>query len=306
MKMTPSLVIMAAGMGSRYGGLKQIDPVDKEGNILIGFSLYDAINAGFHKIVFVIKKEIEKDFKERIGERIEKIADVRYVYQEVDNVPDISKIPAGRTKPWGTGHAILCCENVINEPFAVINADDYYGQGAFKMIYEALCNNTAKDEYYMVGYELMKTLTDYGYVSRGVCSISEDGYLKTITERTKIEKSDVEAVFTESDGKHGKLSPDTTVSMNLWGFMPNVFEGLREGFERFLNEEVPLNPEKAEFFLPSEIQRKLSDGKITVKVLKSPDEWFGVTYKEDKPKVTAAIESLKKAGVYPDGRLNKI
>jgi UTP-glucose-1-phosphate uridylyltransferase len=306
MKMTPSLVIMAAGMGSRYGGLKQIDPVDKEGHILIDFSLYDAINAGFHKIVFVIKKEIEKDFKEKIGERIEKIADVRYVYQEIDNVPDATKIPEKRTKPWGTGHAILCCENVINEPFAVINADDYYGQGAFKMIYDALCKNTDENEYYMVGYELMKTLTDYGYVSRGVCKVTDNGYLKTITERTKIEKKDGRAVYTESDGNLVELPSDITVSMNLWGFTPTVFKGLSEGFERFMNEEVTVNPEKAEFFLPSEVQRKLLAKEASVKVLKSPDEWFGVTYKEDKPRVIKAIEDLKKAGAYPEGRLNNI
>lgn len=298
----PCLVIMAAGMGSRYGGLKQIDSVDEEGHIIIDFSIYDAIRAGFQKIVFIIKKEIEKDFKETIGNRISKIVEVVYVYQETMELPTGYQIPEGRSKPWGTGHAIWCCREKIQEPFAVINADDYYGSHAFSMIYQALEQQAEKDShsYHMVGYVLENTLTEHGAVSRGVCEVSTDGKLMGIVERTKIEKHGEEAAYSlDGGGTWEELAIDSTVSMNLWGFNPSIMEALETAFVRFLDEEVPLNPQKSEFFLPTVVQQLLEQGKAGVQVHKSQDKWFGVTYKEDKDKVIEAIRELKRTKVYP-------
>lgn len=303
----PALVIMAAGMGSRYGGLKQIDPLDDHGQIIMDFSIYDALRAGFDKIVFIIKKEIEKDFKDSIGDRISKVANVRYVYQELDKLPKTEdnrySIPDGRTKPWGTGHAVLCCKGVLDEPFAVINADDYYGPEAFKLIAEELEKGQDENtnDYCMVGYILSNTLTENGTVSRGVCGVDENGYLKTIEEKTKIAKCDDGAQYSEDDGKTWqKISPDSIVSMNMWGFKVNFLDELENSFVRFLDNDAGKNPLKSEFFLPKAVEEQLEKNKATVKVLKSTDKWFGVTYKEDKADVVNAIRQLKEKGVYPD------
>ncbi|MCR5279899.1 MAG: nucleotidyltransferase [Lachnospiraceae bacterium] len=305
----PALVIMAAGMGSRYGGLKQIDPVDPEGHIIIDFSIYDALQAGFKKIVFIIKKEIEKDFKEAVGNRISAITDVEYVFQEVDKVPAKTSsgkafsVPEGRTKPWGTGHAILCCKDAVDGPFAVINSDDYYGPDGFKQIYKELTENAKDDSfnYCMVGYVLSNTLTENGSVSRGVCNVDANGYLKTIEEKTKIIKKGEGAAFSDDNGETWQdIDAKSTVSMNLWGFGKTFFTELEKGFDRFLEENVPANPLKSEFYLLGPVQDLINEGRGSVHVLKSLDQWFGVTYKEDKEKVTNAIQELKRKGVYPE------
>ena len=301
--MEPVLVIMAAGMGSRYGGLKQIDPVDKEGHLIIDFSIYDAIQAGFKKVIFIIKKEIEEDFKEIIGNRIEKYVEVSYVYQDMENLPAGFHVPEGRVKPWGTGHAVLSCINEIHGPFAVINADDYYGREAFQMIYKELISvkDDEKYRYAMVGYKLENTLTENGHVARGVCSVSQDGMLKEIHERTKIEKRGDGAAFTEDDGATWVTLPENTiVSMNMWGFHKSILTELRDRFSVFLKEAVYKNPLKAEYFLPSVVGDLLKEEKVEVRVLKSKDKWYGVTYKEDKEVVVKAMEALKRKGLYPE------
>lgn len=303
MNKKPVLVIMAAGMGSRYGGLKQIDPVDKEGDLIIDFSIYDAVEAGFEKVVFIIKKAIEKDFKEHIGNRMEQHVKVEYVYQEVDSLPEGFEVPQGREKPWGTGHAILCCKDVIDGPFAVINADDYYGKTAFKMIYDQLSaqGDDEKYQYTMVGYELYNTLTENGHVARGVCSTDENHKLADIHERTRIEKHGERAEYTEDDGKTWTYLPQgTTVSMNMWGFTDSILGELDRRFAAFLKENLPVNPIKGEYFLPFVVDELLKEGKAEVTVLKSVDRWYGVTYKEDKEMVVNAIQALKDNGLYPE------
>lgn len=298
----PVLVIMAAGMGSRYGGLKQMDPVDKEGHKIIDFSIYDAKRAGFEKVVFVIKKELEDDFKELVGNPISKHMEVEYVFQSLDNIPDGFIIPEGRVKPWGTAHAVLSCYDVIDGPFAVINADDYYGASAFQMIYDFL-SEARDDSYYrytMVGYRLKNTVTDNGYVSRGVCDTDSKQMLQGIVERTRIEKHDDGIAYSEDGGNTWtSLSEETVVSMNMWGFTVSIMEELKTRFALFMSEEVRNNPEKAEYFLPSAVDQLLLAKKATVKVLNSEDKWYGVTYKEDKEGVMNAIASLKASGLYP-------
>lgn len=298
----PILVIMAAGMGSRYGGLKQIDPVDEAGDIIMDFSVFDAMKAGFKKFVFVIKKEIEKDFKEVIGNRIEKLAEVHYVFQELGKVPAGTEIPEGRVKPWGTGHAILCCKDVLDAPFAVINADDFYGRDAFQKLYNHLTSIQEEKpmKIAMVGYVLENTLTDNGHVARGVCQVSEDGYLQKIDERTMIQKIDGQAHYSEDGGESFvPVANDAPVSMNMWGFPLAYLKALEEKFPIFLQTTVKENPLKAEFFLPIVVDELLREEAATVKVLHSADKWFGVTYKEDKPAVMAGIQGLKDAGLYP-------
>lgn len=304
MSKKPVLVIMAAGMGSRYGGLKQIDPIDGFGNLIIDFSIYDAKEAGFEKVVFIIKKEIEQDFRERIGNRIAKSMDVAYAFQEVDKLPEGFTVPEGRVKPWGTGHAILCAEEAIGgAPFAVINADDYYGKSAFRSIYQYLEGGKEADgyDYAMVAYDLYKTLTENGHVARGVCTVSCDGKLQDIVERTKIEKHKEQAEFTEDDATTWTpLAQGTQVSMNLWGFQPSILTELKERFVGFLKESIPVNPLKCEYFLPFVVDELLKEGKAEVQVLTSADNWYGVTYKEDKQMVMDAIQALKDKGDYPD------
>ena len=297
----PVLVIMAAGMGSRYGGLKQIDPIDEEGNLIIDFSIYDAIKAGFKKVIFVVKGELQKDFKERIGDRVEKQVEVAYVHQRLENLPEGFVVPEQRVKPWGTGHAVLSCLDEVDGPFAVINADDYYGASAFRSIYDFLIH--AQEESYchvMVGYLLENTLTEHGHVARGVCKISKEGNLSEITERTRIEKTETGAHFSEDDGKSWVAIPEgSIVSMNMWGFHNSILKELQERFHTFLARDVPENPLKAEYFLPSVVGHLMKEGKASVRVLKSEDKWYGVTYKEDKEVVIQAIADLKESGFYP-------
>lgn len=301
----PVLVVMAAGMGSRYGGLKQIDPIDKDGDIIIDFSIYDAIQAGFEKIVFIIKKENEADFRAAIGDRMSKHIQVEFVFQDLHNLPEGFTVPEGRVKPWGTGHAVLSCLNEIGGPFVVINADDYYGTHAFKMAYDFLIHaeeESVPAQYMMVGYRLENTLTDNGYVSRGVCETDENGYLADINERTHIEKRDGGAAYTEDDGKTWTALPvDAPVSMNMWGFTGGFMKELEARFPVFFEKNIPVNPLKCEYFLPFVVDELLKEKKATVKVLTTQDKWYGVTYKEDKPVVVAAIQSLKDQGLYPQG-----
>ena len=295
---------MAAGMGSRYGGLKQIDPVDPEGHIIMDFSLYDAKKAGFEEVIFIIKKENEKDFKETIGNRISKIMKVSYVFQELTNLPEGYRVPEGRVKPWGTGHAVLSCLGTLDAPFAVINADDYYGSHAFQMIYDFLTTHEDDEKYHylMVGYILENTLTENGHVARGVCETDADGYLMGIQERTHIEKRpDGTTAYTEDDGATWTVIPEgSTVSMNMWGFSASLLKELKERFPAFLDEAMKANPLKGEYFLPSVVSELLAENKADVKVLKSLDKWYGVTYKEDKPVVVNAICKLKAEGKYPE------
>ena len=299
----PVLVVMAAGMGSRYGGLKQIDPVDKEGNIIMDFSVYDAVKAVFKKVIFIIKKENEADFKAAIGDRLSKHLDVTYVFQDLKNLPEGYEVPEGRVKPWGTGHAVLSCIDEIDGPFAVINADDYYGANAFRMAYDFLTQNQDEDgiyRYMMVGYKLENTLTENGHVARGVCVTDEEGHLQKIHERTHIERHEGSVAYTEDEGKTWTALPqDSTVSMNMWGFSESILKELKARFPKFLEENLPVNPMKCEYFLPFVVDELLGENKATVKVLKSMDKWYGVTYKEDKPVVVAAIQRMKDEGLYP-------
>lgn len=299
----PILVIMAAGMGSRYGGLKQIDPVDEQGHIIIDFSLYDAMRAGFERAIFIIKKENEQAFKEVIGDRVSKHMEVKFVFQDLNDVPEGFEIPEGRVKPWGTAHAIYSCRDVIDAPFAVINADDYYGVEAFKVLYDYLVSHSddEKYRYAMVGYRLGNTLTENGSVARGVCVTSDDGFLVTIAERTNIIKTENGAAYSEDVGEtYIDISPDTPVSMNMWGFYPSIIKELGLALDDFFANKVALNPLKSECFIPIEVDNLLKADKATVQVLSSKDKWFGVTYKEDKPFVTASIKALKDKGIYPE------
>ncbi|MBQ9085335.1 MAG: nucleotidyltransferase [Clostridia bacterium] len=298
----PELVIMAAGMGSRYGGLKQIDTVDEQGHIIIDFSIYDAIKAGFRDVTFIIKHEIEKEFREVMDAHLAgKNINVKYVYQELDKLPEGYAVPEGRKKPWGTAHALMCCLGTVDAPFAVINADDYYGAHAFEKIYEFLknTNDDGKYHYAMVGYRIKNTVTEQGTVSRGVCSY-ENGMLTEIVERTKIGiRPSGEIYFTE-DGVDYDLDPETLVSMNLWGFTPSYLEECRARFPHFLDTNLPKNPEKCDFFLPGVVSDLVTEGKADVRVLDNEDKWYGVTYKEDKAMVVEAFRSLKAEGVYPE------
>jgi len=299
----PVLVIMAAGMGSRYGGLKQIDPVDEQGHIIMDFSIFDAKRAGFEKVVFIIKKENEADFREAIGNRIEKVIEVEYAFQNLQNIPEGFEVPAERVKPWGTAHAVLSCKDLIDGPFAVINADDYYGRDAFQKIYDYLSTHEddEKYRYTMVGYQLENTLTENGHVARGVCQMNEAGELVSVTERTRIEKKDGGAAFTEDDGETWTTLPtDAIVSMNMWGFTESFLKEIENGFAAFLEEGLKKNPLKCEYFLPTVVSNLLAAEKATVAVLTSADKWYGVTYKEDKPVVVNAIKNFKENGLYPE------
>ena len=302
----PVLVVMAAGMGSRYGGLKQIDPVGSQGEAILDYSLFDAHEAGFETAVIIIKKAIEKDFMETVGERLKKCPmEIRYAFQEMEKIPAGFSVPEGRVKPFGTSHAVLCArEEIDGAPFAVINSDDYYGKSAFKVIYDYLEN--AKDgdllDYCMVGYLLGNTVTDNGSVARGVCQADASGNLADIVERTKIEKYAGGIHFTEDDGATWEdLSADTIVSMNMWGFTPSFLDEIARQFPDFMANAVPANPMKAEFLLPRSVDALLKEGKAAVKVLRSADKWYGVTYAADKPMVVAALAALRDQGLYPDG-----
>lgn len=305
----PVLVVMAAGMGSRYGGLKQIDPVGACGEAILDYSLFDAYEAGFETAVIIIKEAIRKDFMETVGKRLERSAmQIRYAYQELDKIPTGYAVPEGRVKPLGTSHAILCAKQAIDgAPFAVINADDYYGKSAFVEIYNYLTNarDGEKADFCMVGYLLGNTVTENGSVARGVCQADEKGNLADIVERTRIEKYAGGIHFTEDGETWTDLTEDTIVSMNMWGFTPVFLDALTEEFPDFLENQLPANPEKAEFLLPRSVDRLLKEGKATVKVLKSHDKWYGVTYAADKPYVVAALRSLAAEGKYPETGLWK-
>lgn len=299
----PVLVIMAAGMGSRYGGLKQIDPIDEQGHIIMDFSIYDAIRAGFEKVIFVIKRENEKDFKEVIGRRMEERIQVEYVFQELDALPEGYSVPEGRTKPWGTAHAVLSCYGKVDGPFAIINADDYYGREGFQVIYDYLSSHQDDDKYRyaMVGYILENTLTDNGSVARGVCVTDANQFLVKINERTQIEKRDGGAAYTEDGGNTWISIPTgSIVSMNMFGFSESILEELHAGFPKFLDANLPVNPLKCEYFIPTVVDELLKSGKATVKVLHSSDKWYGVTYKEDKAVVVQAVRDMKAKGLYPE------
>lgn len=299
----PVLVILAAGMGSRYGGLKQMDPVDEQGNKIIDFSIYDAMQAGFEKVIFIIKKEMAKDFKECVGDPISKHMEVEYVFQELSNVPDWFTIPEGREKPWGTTHALYCCKDVINGPFMVINSDDYYGKSGYATMYNYLTTHKDDDKfrYAMVGYELDKTLTEKGSVTRGCCKRDENGFLQDIVERKALVKTENGAGYVEDDGTTvTPIDPKMPVSMNMWGFSKSVMDEFKKALDRFFKEDVAKNPLKAECLIPTEVDVLLKADKASVEVLTSSDKWFGVTYKEDKPFVVASIKKLKDAGQYPE------
>ncbi len=303
MSKKPVLVVMAAGMGSRYGGLKQIDPVGNCGEAILDFSVYDAHEAGFETVVIIIKEAIKKDFMETVGARLAKApVEIRYAYQELDKLPEGYSVPEGRTKPWGTSHAVLCAKEAIDgAPFAVINADDYYGKSAFKVMYDALCKAQDKDkfDYCMVGYEVGKTVTENGSVARGVCYADEKGYLTEVVERTRIEKYEGGIHFTEDGENWMDLPEDTIVSMNMWGFTPSFLEEIEKGFAAFLDNAFKTNPLKGEYFLPFVVQTLLSEDRATVRVMTSPDKWYGVTYAADKPVVMAALKEKTQAGLYP-------
>ncbi len=298
----PVLVVMAAGMGSRYGGMKQIDPVGPSDQLIIDYSIYDARRAGFETVIFVIKHEIEDAFKAAIGDRLSKVMNVKYAYQQLDRLPAGFAIPEGRTKPWGTCHAVLAAKDLIDGPFAVINADDYYGPEAFRVIYDYLSTHEdgAKYDYCMVSYLLKNTVSDHGSVARGVCAAGKNGKLANVTERTRIEKFPDGIRYTEDDGKTWTALPDDTlVSMNLWGFGKSFLREAEDRFAAWLTENVPKNPLKSEYFLPLVVSELIDEDKADIHILTSRDKWYGVTYKDDKPVVVAAIAEKIKAGLYP-------
>ncbi|MBQ8072174.1 MAG: NTP transferase domain-containing protein [Clostridia bacterium] len=298
---SPILLIMAAGMGSRYGGLKQMDPVGPEGETILDYSVFDARRAGFRRVVFLIKHEIEADFRRLVGDRIARHMEVSYAFQEVTSLPEGYAVPEGRVKPYGTGHAVLCCRDLIDAPFAAINADDYYGPHAFQQAYDALTalRDDEKQRFLMVAYALKNTLTENGYVARGVCEANPDGTLRTIHERTHIIASCDGPLYTEDGETYRRLDPDSPVSMNMWGFTPSLLTALAERFPAFLENDLKRNPVKAEFFLPFVVNDLLEEGKATVRVLRSEDRWWGVTYQADKPQVKAALKALTDQGLYP-------
>ena len=300
----PVLVVMAAGMGSRYGGLKQLDPIDDNGHVILDYSVYDAHRAGFDTVIFVIKPEIEDIFREMIGDRISKVMEVKYVFQRADDLPEGYTVPEGRAKPWGTAQAVLAARDVVEGPFAVINADDYYGPEGFEEIYNYLLHHPDTPdmyEYAMVGYLLKNTVTENGSVARGVCTETASGYLHSVIERTKIIQGDRCPQYTEDDGESwNDLCEDDIVSMNLWGFQKSYLEEAWAGFPAFLDKTLAENPLKGEYFLPSVVSSLLSQHKARVKVLRSNDKWYGVTYKEDKPSVMEALRELREKGLYPE------
>lgn len=298
----PTLVILAAGMGSRFGGLKQITAVDEFGHAIIDFSLYDAYRAGFRKVAFIIKHEIEEDFKAFIGRRVEKYFDVKYIYQQLDRLPEGYAVPEGRVKPWGTGHATLCAKGEVTGPFAVINADDFYGPSAYQALYDFLSQDRPADEHAIVAYLLRNTVTEYGGVARGVCQV-EDGYLTDVVERLGIEKRGEDGAYPDEAGQWVPLSGDTLVSMNCWGFGAGMWEELSRRFPQWLDDNLPVNPLKCEYFLPYVVNGLIKDGTGSVRVLNCHEAWFGMTYKEDMPNVVAHIADMRAKGVYPAAML---
>ena len=299
----PTLVILAAGMGSRFGGLKQITAVDDHGHAIIDFSLYDAYRAGFRRVIFIIKHEIEEDFKAFIGRRMEKYFDVEYVYQQLDMLPEGYSVPEGRVKPWGTGHAILCCAPVLDGPFAVINADDFYGAGAFTAIYDYLKEDRPDNEHAMVAYELRKTVTENGSVARGVCKV-ENGFLTDVVERTHIEKRGDDAAYTEDGVNFVPIPGGVPVSMNFWGYEKSMLRELMDRFPAWLDQNLPVNPLKCEYFLPLPTNAMIKENTGSVRVLNCHETWHGITYKEDMGSVVNYLAELREKGVYPETLLD--
>ena len=302
MKKEPILLIMAAGMGSRYGGLKQMDPVGPDGETILDYSVFDARRAGFRRVVFLIKHAIEADFRRLVGDRIAPFMEVSYAFQETDSLlPTGFSVPEGRQKPYGTGHAVLCCRDLLDAPFAAINADDYYGPHAFAQAYEALTamDGAEKPQFTMVAYHLKNTLTENGYVSRGVCEVDDQGFLVDIHERTHIISSCDGPLYTEDGETYRLLSPDAPVSMNMWGFSDALLPALESRFRTFLETDLPRNPLKAELYLPFVVNDLLKEGRVSVRVARSEDRWWGVTYQEDKPQVKSALRALSEQGLYP-------
>ena len=298
----PQLVIMAAGLGSRFGGLKQMAPVDPQNHWIIDYSIFDAVRAGFGDIILIVKPENEQLFRDTLGKRIGGAANIIYVHPRPEVLPAGFSVPEGRVKPWGTAHAVLCAKDAIDAPFSVINADDFYGKDSFKIIHDYLVSDHPADEYAMVGYQVENTLTENGHVARGVCAMDESGqYLTGIVERTHIEPRDGGAAFTEDDGKTFTFLPNgTTVSMNFWGFTPDIMKEIEGRFAGFLAENLPKNPLKCEYFLPLIPNALIAEGKAKVRVLPCPEKWYGITYQPDMPQVQAAIAQMKKDGIYPN------
>ena len=300
----PVLVVMAAGMGSRFGGLKQLEPIDDNGHVILDYSVYDAHRAGFETVIFVIKQEHEELFREKIGDRMSKVMEVKYAFQRSDDLPEGYAVPEGRVKPWGTAQAVLAVRDLVDGPFAVVNADDYYGPEGYEEIYNYLLHHPDTPEMYeyaMVGYLLKNTVTENGSVARGVCTTNAEGYLDNVVERTKIIKGEEMPRFTEDDGATWTDLPgDTIVSMNMWGFTRSYLDEAEARFPAFLEETAKTNPLKGEYFLPSVVSQLLTDGKARVRVLSSTDKWYGVTYKEDKPVVVSALAAMRKDGTYPE------
>ncbi len=303
MSQQPALIIMAAGIGSRYGGLKQVDPVGPNGEIIIDYSIYDALRAGFGKIVFLIRKEIEEIFHEKIGQEVDPRVETQYVLQDLCSLPPGFRVPEGRVKPWGTGHAVLCCKGAVSGPFAVINSDDFYGLGAFQTLAGYLrqaCDlSDGPYDYSMVGYVLRNALSEHGSVARGVCTITPDGYLASVRERTRIEKFGEAVRYTENGIDWVEIPADSTVSMNTWGFTPSIFTELEARFPNFLERNAG-NLVKAEFFLPDVVNELLAEGRARVKVLPTGEKWYGVTYPQDRAIVQQAIREKIRQGVYPE------
>ena len=296
--MKPTLLILAAGMGSRFGGLKQVEPVGPNGEAIIDYSIFDAIRAGFGKVVFIIRESFADAFRDKFDQKLKGKIKVEYVYQELHMLPAGFVLPEGREKPWGTAHAILVAKDVINEPFCALNADDFYGRNAYKVMAKFLTTSEKPNEYSMVGYKLKNTLSDFGSVSRGICNIDEKNHLKKIVETTKILKKEDRVVSIENDGTEKTLSGEENVSMNIWGFTPTVFATLEQKFSSFLTTEI--NKPKSEMYIPSVVFEMIDEQKATVKVLEADSPWFGVTYKEDKPYVVQKINSLIQQSEYPD------
>ncbi len=297
----PILIILAAGMGSRYGGLKQMDPVGPNGEAILDYSIFDAKRAGFKRVIFLIKLAIEADFKAIVGSRIEPYMEVSYAYQELDMLPEGCTVPEGRAKPWGTGHAVMCCADLIDAPFLVINADDYYGVNAYRMAYETLTQlqDDDKARYFMLGYELRNTLTENGYVSRGVCETDENSCLTKITETTHIIQTVDGPMYTLDGDTYRRLPEDVPVSMNMFGFTPSLLQEIARTFPAFHAEAMVNNPLKAEFYLPMVVDGMIARGAASVQVLPCPDRWYGVTHREDRPKVVAALQRMTEEGIYP-------
>lgn len=298
-----TLLILAAGLGSRYGGLKQLDPMTDSGNFIIDFSIYDAIRAGFDRVVFLIKRENEAAFRETIGSRVEKKIRVEYAFQDLDNLPKGLTLPEGRVKPWGTGHAVLCAKDAVDGPFAVINADDFYGPSAYKTLYDYLTSEHPANEHAMVAYELRNTVTEHGTVARGICQV-ENGLLTDVVERTKIKKDGANAAYTEDGDTWIALDGGCPVSMNFWGFGKSMMEELERRFPAWLDENLPKNPEKCEYFLPFVANALIQESEGSVRVLNCHETWHGITYREDMPDVVSYIASLREKGVYPEALLD--